>query len=247
MTKAIDLPIQKLQFYVTAPYTCSYLPRKMAQSLIATPHQLVDKPVYDHLIRQGFRRSGKYVYRPHCEQCKACVPVRLVLDDFIPSRNQKRVYKQHADLSATVMPAHFDESHFQLYKQYQSLRHNDSIDPNTEVIDEREQYQKFLCSSHVDSKIVTFHNAQGVLKIVSVIDMLEDGASAVYTFYDAEETKASYGTYTVLWLAKWLQKQALPYLYLGYWIAESQKMTYKSRFQPQEKLIHDKWVQGAKP
>lgn len=241
MTKANDLPVHALQFYVSAPYACSYLPKRLAQSLVAVPYESVGENAYNVLIQQGFRRSGRLVYRPHCEQCQACVPVRLVLADFKPSRNQKRAYRKHADLTATIMPAQFDEAHFKLYQAYQMQRHSDSLDQVIENESEREQYERFLCNSHVNSKMIAFTDAQGALKAVSVVDMINDGVSAVYTFYDATDTQASYGTFVVLWLAEWARQLNLPYLYLGYWIAESQKMAYKARFQPQEHYINDAW------
>ena len=242
MSLPSELPVQKLQFYVTAPYKCGYLANKLAQSLIAAPYQLVDKNVYSGLIQQGFRRSGKFAYRPHCEECKSCIAVRLKLADFTPTRSQKRAFKQHADLSAQVLPVQFDEAHFALYSQYQKLRHSDSLDSAGKTEDEADQYRQFLCTSNVSSFMVEFKNATGEVKIVSVIDAVHDGISAVYTFYDALEAKASYGTYSIMWLAEWTKNAGLPYLYLGYWIAESQKMAYKQQYQPQEKLIDGEWI-----
>ena len=114
MSLISEPPLQKLQFYVTTPYKCGYLPNKMAQSLIATPHHLVDANIYSGLIQQGFRRSGKFAYRPHCELCNACVPVRLILSKFVPSRSQKRAHKQHANLTARIMPLGYHQDHFDL-------------------------------------------------------------------------------------------------------------------------------------
>jgi leucyl-tRNA---protein transferase len=242
MSSPSELPLQKLQFYVTAPYKCGYLPNRLAQSLIAAPHQLVNTTVYSGLIQQGFRRSGKFAYRPHCEDCKACIAVRLKLDAFKPTRSQRRARKQHADLVAEVMPVQFNQAHFDLYSQYQQQRHRDSQDNLDTIGDEIEQYREFLCTSHVSSLMVEFKDPMGQVKIVSVIDAVHDGISAVYTFYDALEAKASYGTYSIMWLAEWAKNAGLPYLYLGYWIAESQKMAYKQQFQPQEKLIDGEWV-----
>lgn len=243
MTLPTDLPVHKLQFYVTTPYTCGYLPGKMAQSLIATPQHLVTAPVYNGLIQQGFRRSGKFSYRPHCENCRACIPVRLVLADFLPSRSQKRAFKQNADLTAHVVPVHFSEAHFALYQTYQIARHSPAEGAeNSETKDEAEQYRQFLCTSNVESLMIEFCDANGALKIVSVIDILNDGISAVYTFYDTTETKASFGTFSIMWLANWAKAANLDYLYLGYWIEKSQKMSYKQAFKPQQKLIDGEWI-----
>ena len=249
MSLPSELHLQKLQFYVTTPYTCGYLPKKLAQSLIATPHHLVDADVYSGLIQQGFRRSGKFSYRPHCESCNACIPVRVILRDFVPNRSQKRAYKQHADLSAHVMPLGYHESHFALYTSYQATRHpDDNLKKQAEahrtaqIQNEADEYRHFLCQSNVESAMVEFRDTNNQVKIVSVIDVVNDGISAVYTFYDAAESKASYGTHSIMWLIEWTKLLDLPYFYLGYWIADSQKMAYKQAFKPQEKLIDGEWI-----
>lgn len=242
MSSPKELPLQKLQFYVTTPYPCGYIAKNLAQSLIASPHHVVDADVYSELIKQGFRRSGKFAYRPHCEHCHQCVPVRVVLNKFLPTRSQKRAYKRHSNLTATVLPLDFYEAHFTLYRQYQSSRHPaESEQSKNACNEEKEQYKQFLCQSNVESLMIEFKDAENQIKIVSVVDIIEDGVSAVYTFYDTEQ-KASYGTYAIIWLAEWTKNLRLPYLYLGYWIAESQKMAYKKNFQGQEKLINGDWI-----
>ncbi len=246
MSSPKELPLQKLQFYVTTPYPCGYIAINIAQSLIASPHHLVDAGVYSDLISQGFRRSGKFSYRPHCAHCTKCVPVRIVLDQFTPNRSQKRAYKQHSHLTATILPVGFRQDHFELYVAYQALRHTteDDINQNTtgDKDSEEEQYKQFLCQSNVESVMVEFRDTQNQVKIVSVIDTVADGNSAVYTFYDATEPKASYGTYAIMWLIDRSKQHKLPYLYLGYWVEESQKMAYKEKFTPQEKFINSEWV-----
>ena len=240
MTLLSEPHLHKLQFYVTTPYTCGYLPNKLAQSLIATPHHLVDANVYSGLITQGFRRSGKFAYRPHCENCNACIPTRVVLADFNPSRSQKRAFKQHANLTVRIMPLGFHQDHFELYASYQTARHAEPENFNHDK-DETEQYRQFLCQSNVESLMVEFRDAKNTLKIVSVVDVVGDGVSAVYTFYEPSAPKSSFGTYSIMWQTEWTKILGLPYLYLGYWIAESEKMTYKQAFKPQEKLIDGEW------
>lgn len=235
MTKPIENALQKIQFYVTAPYPCSYLADQLAQSLIATPQHLVDVHQYSGLIQQGFRRSGSFVYRPHCENCNACIPVRLEVSQFKPSRSQKRAYKSNRHLEVNVQKISFDEEHFALYKQYQASRHEADL-----AQENAEQYQNFLAKSNVESVFVTFRD-EGVLKMVSVVDIVEDGISAVYTFYDTQDKQASYGTYSIMWLIEWCQTINLPHLYLGYWIKNSRKMAYKQKFEPQEALIDGEW------
>lgn len=239
-----EQPLHKLQFYVTTPYKCGYLPKKLAQSLIASPQYLIDANIYNGLITQGFRRSGKFAYRPHCENCRACIAVRLVLSEFAPTRSQKRAYKQHSDLIAQILPLHFNQQHYELYESYQSLRHQDEkvSESSTSTKDDAEQYRQFLCQSNVESLMIEFKDANNQVKIVSVVDIVNDGVSAVYTFYDATETKASYGTFAIVWLAEWAKSLGLPYLYLGYWIQDSQKMAYKQQFKPQQKLIDGEWL-----
>lgn len=234
-----EQPLHKIQFYVTTPYKCGYLPNKLAQSLIASPQHLIDADIYNGLIIQGFRRSGKFAYRPHCENCHACIAVRLVLSTFAPTRGQKRAAKQHADLTAQILPLHYNQAHLELYNSYQSLRHHD--DNTIEAKDDEEQYRQFLCQSNVESLMIEFRDADNQIKIVSVVDIVQNGVSAVYTFYDALETKASYGTYAIMWLAKWAKSLNLAYLYLGYWVQDSPKMAYKQKFNPQERLIDGEW------
>jgi arginine-tRNA-protein transferase len=244
MSLPTDPPLHKLQFYVTTPYACGYLPDKRAQSLIAAPHHLIDNEVYSSLILQGFRRSGKFAYRPHCEGCQKCIPVRVILGEFVPNRSQKRAFKQHADLAVRILPLAYHQSHFELYAEYQALRHasDDHFDQNKSA-DDAEQYRQFLCQSNVESLMVEFRDPKHQVKIVSVVDIVQDGVSAVYTFYDAQAPKASYGTYSIMWLIEWTKSLGLAHLYLGYWIEQSQKMAYKQHFQPQERLINDDWKQ----
>lgn len=236
MTLPNDAALQKIQFYVTAPYSCGYIHGRLAQSLIAAPHHLIDARTYSGLIQLGFRRSGKFAYRPHCEDCNACIPVRIPVSEFTASRNQRRAEKQHRNLSATVMPVGYSEEHFKLYQAYQLARHSED---NAEQ-DTVEQYRNFLVQSNVETMLVEFR-LNGVLKMVSVVDLVTDGISAVYTFYEAADTNCSYGTYSILWLVNWAQQLGKPYLYLGYWISESRKMAYKQNFSPLEALRDGEW------
>jgi leucyl-tRNA---protein transferase len=242
MSLPSDEPLQKLQFYVTTGYSCGYLPNKLAQSLIAAPQHLVNAKVYSGLIQQGFRRSGKFAYRPHCENCRECIPVRIIVQSFIPNRSQKRAFKQHQNLTATILPVAFYEEHYTLYAAYQRTRHSDYAKPDktTEPVDDAEQYKSFLCQTNIESVLVEFRENEQ-LKMVSVIDIVNDGISAVYTFYDTHDEKTSYGTYNIMWQVEWTKSLGLPYLYLGYWIKDSKKMAYKQSYKPLEKLINGVW------
>lgn len=231
-----DYPYALIQFYATAPYACSYLPDRQARSQVATPGHVIDTPIYSELVRNGFRRSGAFTYRPHCPNCQACVPVRIPCNSFQPKRNQRRAWRQHAGLTVTELPLVFFEEHYQLYQHYQMTRHTGGgMDQ-----DNREQYTQFLLQSHVDSRLVEFRDKERLV-MVSVIDRLNDGLSSVYTFYDPAPEAGSLGTYGILWQIEACRRMRLPYLYLGYWIAESPKMAYKARFEPLEGRINGEW------
>lgn len=231
-----DIPLSALHLYLTAPYPCSYLPEAEARSQVATPSFLISSAVYSELVLHGFRRSGTFTYRPHCDTCHQCVPVRVVAVDFQPTRSQRRSCKQHSDLNATIHTLQDKPEYFDLYRRYQEARHrNGGMDD-----DSPEQYRNFLLQSHIDTLLVEFRE-KDVLRMVSVIDVLQDGLSAVYTFYDTDVPHASFGTYNVLWQIELCRKLQLPYLYLGYWIADSRKMAYKAKFQPLQGLQDGEW------
>ena len=230
------LPFSLLQFYATSPYPCSYLPDRMARSQVATPTHLINAEIYSQLVRTGFRRSGVFTYRPRCDACQACVPVRLPVTQLETSRAQRRALKKHAGLVARELPLTFFQAHYELYSRYQNARHaGGGMDE-----DSHEQYAHFLLQSRVDTRLIEF-SEHGIVRMVSLIDVLEDGLSSVYTFYDPDVPGASYGTWNILWQAAQCVNLGLPYLYLGYWIAKSEKMAYKARFRPIEGYEDGRW------
>lgn len=260
-----DIPLSALHFYLTAPYSCSYLPDRQARSQVATPTFLISTAVYSELVQHGFRRSGTYTYRPRCDDCRACVPLRVSAPMFTANRSQRRAWKQHQHLEATLHPLQDNSEYYELYQRYQRSRHPNGGMDN----DDHESYQNFLLQSHVDSLLVEFRDPvvtqnqatvhtdetastqtdnsssnqhkQGVLRMVSVIDLLSDGLSSVYTFYDPDLPQARLGVYNVLWQIQLCRKLELDFVYLGYWIENSRKMSYKTQYQPAQGLIEGQW------
>ncbi len=224
------------------PHPCSYLPGRTATSLFLDPRQPLDSRQYAGFMRLGFRRSGDLIYRPHCRGCNACIPVRIPVDGFRPDRGQRRVWKRNQDLSVIPHSPAYSEEHFKLYQRYQTRRHPgggmDDPDP--------QKYINFLGSQRIHT---VFYEIRLRMKLlgVAVTDILPDGLSAVYTFFDPEEKRRSLGVYAVLWQIEQARERRLPWLYLGYWIKECQKMAYKGNYRPLEVLVNGHWIRLDDP
>lgn len=226
----------QLQFYATAPYPCSYLPELEARSQVAVPSELISSGAYSQLVLQGFRRSGAFVYRPWCDHCQACVAVRLPVALFEANRTQRRTLKRNESLKIRIMELEYRDEHFALYQRYQQSRHSGGgMDQ-----DGREQYEGFILKSQVASFLAEF-SENGVVRMVSLIDQLDDGVSSVYTFFDPDMAARSLGVFNVLWQVGLAKQLGLKYVYLGYWIKDCRKMEYKTQYRPIEGLLNGKW------
>lgn len=227
-----------LNLYITATHPCPYLAEREAVNLLVDPCFRMSAKLYARLLNSGFRRSGDDVYRPHCKSCNACVATRIPVDEFMPNRSQQRTWQRNNDLQVYINHDEgFKPEYNTLYRKYLNHRHRGGgMDA-----DPIETFAGFLLSRWCQTLLVEFRTEQALLAVAAV-DKLSNGLSAVYTFFDPEiGEKRGLGTYAVLWQILYAREQGLPYVYPGYWIADSRKMHYKTRFQPIEGLIGGVW------
>ena len=229
--------LARLKFYATQPHPCSYLPGEQATTLFLDPSQLMDAQVYAGLSEVGFRRSGDHLYRPHCQRCSACVPARIPADQFQPNRQQKRILKRNADLCVIPVRPKFSEEYYALYARYIERRHadGDMYPPS------RDQFSTFLVRDLSFARFYEFR-LDDRLMAIAVTDLLPNGLSAVYTFYDPDEERRSLGRYAVLWQIGETARLGLHAVYLGYWIKNCRKMNYKTQYRPIELFVNQRWV-----
>jgi leucyl-tRNA---protein transferase len=229
--------LRDLKVYTTYPHSCSYLEDKEATTLFVDPRTQVDSKLYSQLSLMGFRRSGSHIYRPHCSQCNACVPTRIVVDQFQPRRSQKRAWKHNQDLEVRAVESIATDEYFDLYRSYIESRHQDG-DMYPPL---RDQYESFLSD---EWGVTQYHRIElkGQLLGIAVVDRLADGLSAIYTFFDPEQQHRSLGIYAILWQIEQARELGLPYVYLGYWIKQCQKMAYKIQFRPLELYVNGRWT-----
>jgi arginyl-tRNA--protein-N-Asp/Glu arginylyltransferase len=221
---------------ITTPQSCSYLKDEQAQSVFVVPSFEINNAVYSQLIAHGFRRSGDNVYSPHCPQCSQCVPVRLSVAEFKPNRRQTRCLQKNLHTTTIIKPAAFEQAHYDLYLRYQHQRHADGNMAHSSP----DEYIGFLGSSWCDTQFVEFSIADE-LAAVAIVDCLDNALSAVYTFFEPKFSSHSLGVYAVLWQIQHAKEQGLEWLYLGFWIADCQKMNYKSQYQPLQGLVNQQW------
>jgi arginine-tRNA-protein transferase len=233
----IDLP---LEFKITRPVECPYLEFRMEQRLAA---DITNRPlIHDNLARAGFRRVENWVYRPVCTGCTACVPIRIASGTIQEgnlkiSRNQRRVINRNRDLDRNMLPNISTYEHYELFSKYLASRHHDGQMADMHF----GGYNEMITASPIDTRLVEYKYNNDVIAVM-LIDIQDDGISAVYSFFDPDTSERSLGTYMVLDCAALAYEMSLDYVYLGYFIKESSKMNYKSRFSPAEHLIDGQWV-----
>ncbi len=228
--------IESLPFVVTAEHECGYLPDQQATTLFVAPEYPLHMAHYTQLARLGFRRSGNHVYRPHCKHCGLCIPVRIPVNAFKPDRSQRRNLKRNNDISVSEISAIDSNEHFQLYRKYMRHRHPGGGMDN----DSREAYHELLKAAWSNSSLLEFR-LDKQLVMVAVIDVFDDGLSAVYTFFDPDYPKRGLGVYAILSQIRHARSCGLEWLYLGYWNPQTRKMAYKSRYQPLEFFDGQTW------
>ena len=226
----------ELAFYITVPSACNYLPDRKAVTVFADPFAGMSKTLYSTLVEHGFRRSGEHVYVPYCPNCDACVPARIPVERFYMSRSQRRNWQCNADITVHRVAASFQNEHYKLYQRYVTQRHPgggmEHYGP--------EQYLSFFGCRWGETWLYEFRCGTDLLAVASV-DHLVSGLSAIYTFFDPAQTERGLGTYAVLWQVNEAKRLNLPFVYLGYWIAESKKMNYKANFHPLEIYRNNRW------
>jgi arginyl-tRNA--protein-N-Asp/Glu arginylyltransferase len=244
--------IPQINLYATDTHPCSYLEGQEARTVFVDPYLPVTAELYGQLSARGFRRSGNHIYRPQCQACQACVPIRITAGKFQPDRQQKRIWKRNQDLSVEVSTDINSGEYYRLYERYITARHRDGdmYPPSPE------QFEAFLATPFFDKPAndlaacdetaqltLYIEFREGLeLKAIAVTDILPVGLSAVYTFFDPAESNRSLGVFSVLFQIELAKKLTLPHLYLGYWIKNSQKMNYKTNYKPYELLQGGKWA-----
>jgi arginine-tRNA-protein transferase len=237
MNKTRSRPTEELRFFATAPRPCSYLPKRTAISVFADPDARFSMPLYNHLAQFGFRRSGSDLYVPGCPGCSECVPVRVPVARFKRSRSLQRIWRLNQDIHWQVQDPAVAPQLFALYRDYLRLRHagGGMDDPD------EDDYLRFLTSGWCDSLFLVGRLDTRPV-VVAVTDRMDNALSAMYTFFDATLARRSLGTLAILHQIELARTLHDDWLYLGYWIAGSDKMDYKNRFRPLQGYRQGDWV-----
>lgn len=232
-----DLQRPVRPFYLTMPSPCPYLEGRLEQRVVAEMRERGDSHMFDQLSEAGFRRSQRWLYRPACPTCSACVSVRVPVAQFTWTRSWRKTWNRNSDLKVDILPPHFEAEHYELFHRYVNGRHGDGGMANMTEQDYREMVE----SSPANSAVVTFRDTDGKLIAVCLTDRMRHGMSGVYKFFDPLQERRSLGTFTILWHIQECANIGLTYFYLGYWIEQSRKMAYKVRFRPIEMLTAEGW------
>jgi leucyl-tRNA---protein transferase len=230
-------PKPPLVFYRTGPMPCPYLPGRIERNLFTELRGGAARDLHDNLARAGFRRSHHIVYRPACPDCSRCIPVRIVASDFAMSASQRRILNRNSDLIAEELPAEATEEQYSLFIAYQQSRHSGGEMSAMTATD----YRSMVEDTSVTTQMIEFRDPSGRLVAACLVDCLSDGLSAVYSFFDADAASRSLGSYMILWLIQRARFREQAHVYLGYWVRECLKMSYKTRFQPLEALGTEGW------
>lgn len=232
----MNIPSQQPKLYLSAPHPCPYIKPETASTVLLDPGHPVDTTLFGILLKTGFRRSGETIYRPRCGNCNACVSVRIAAREYRPNRAQRRTHNRNSDLRTTMTPTAFNREHFDLYRRYQAWRHSGDIMDHSDP----RRYREFIVESPVETVFIE-HRLNEKLAAVSVCDLLDDGMSAVYTFFDPALQNRSLGTYAIMKQIDYINDMGLDWLYLGYWIDDCEKMNYKINFTPIFGYINREW------
>ncbi len=236
MTRDVSPDLKRIRLFLTEEHPCSYLPDKFATTAFVDPEVFVDEALYSRITQLGFRRSGKYYYLPHCQRCNSCISSRVPVNQFKPNRQQRRCLAANKDVQVVEKKAVNLQEHYSLYEHYIRSRHDDG-DMHPPSLD---QYRDFIGEGREDTGYLEFR-LNSMLIGCAVFDRLNDGLSAIYTYFSPDLPKRSLGTLAILAQIASVKQRGLSYLYLGYWIRNCQKMRYKTRFQPIELFIGNRW------
>lgn len=230
------------QFYVTAPQTCPYLEDKVERKLFTALFGDHAKALNDSLSQQGFRRSQNVLYRPTCPGCSACMSARVIVEEFEPSRSQRRILKRNQLLSREVKSPWATEEHFELFEKYLDHRHAGGGMAGMDMYEFAAMIEETPVQSRVIEYYETSDDGEKILVAACLTDVLHDGLSMVYSFFDPDLKNRSIGAFIILDHIRMAREAGLPYVYLGFWVPGSQKMNYKANYRPLEVFKDGIWT-----